>query len=154
MTQNMPEDGAEIPGTPQPMSPPGSTPENTPATWPSTPQSTPQSPPQYSPQATTPPPPGAYPAQVVPTAGTSTNAIVAFVLAVLSWVICPLIPAIVALVFASMGAKEIAATGGRMDGRGLVTAARIVAWVNVGVFAAVVVGIAFFGLIALLLGSA
>lgn len=70
---------------------------------------------------------------------TSNNAIVALVLAIASWVICPLIPAIIALVFANNAKKEIAASQGRVGGDGMVTASVLVAWINIGVTAAVVV---------------
>jgi hypothetical protein len=70
---------------------------------------------------------------------TSNNAIVALVLAIASWVICPLIPAIVALVFANNAKKEIAASQGRVGGEGMVTASVVVAWINIGVTAALVV---------------
>ena len=80
---------------------------------------------------------------------TSNNAIVALVLAIASWVICPLIPAIVALVFANNAKKEIAASQGRVGGDGMVTAAVVVSWINIGVAAAVaVLGILIFVLVA------
>jgi hypothetical protein len=75
---------------------------------------------------------------------TSSNAIIALILAIVSWAVCPIIPAIVALVLASSAAKEIAASGGRIQGGGLVTAARIVSWVNIGLWAAVLVVSVFF----------
>ena len=53
---------------------------------------------------------------------TSSNAIIALILAIVSWAVCPIIPAIVALVLASSAAKEIEASGGRVQGAGLVTA--------------------------------
>ena len=83
--------------------------------------------------------PSAVGSTVVSAVPTSSNAIVALILAVVSWAVCPVIAAIVALVFASMAAKEIQASEGRMGGRGLVTAARIVAWINIGVMAATLV---------------
>jgi hypothetical protein len=80
---------------------------------------------------------------------TSSNAIIALILAIVSWAVCPIIPAVVALVLASSAAKEIAASGGRIQGGGLVTAARIVSWVNIGLWAAVlVVGVFFLVLFA------
>lgn len=80
------------------------------------------------------PPPG------VPAAPkTSSNAVIALVLAVASWAICPIAPAIVSLVFASMAAKEIAASEGRVDGSGLVLASRIVSWINIGLWTAFLV---------------
>jgi hypothetical protein len=59
-------------------------------------------------------PAAAYPVPVPPPAApmpmgqTSSNAIVALILAVVSWAVCPIIPAIVALVLAASAAKEIA----------------------------------------------
>jgi hypothetical protein len=76
-----------------------------------------------------------------PVAGptTSTNAIIGLVLAIVSWVICPIIAAIVALVLARSSDKEITASQGRVDGAGLNTATRIIAWLNIGV--SIVVGL-------------
>lgn len=107
--------------------------------------------PPYVPPAGTVPAP-AYPAApAYPPAGkTSSNAIVALVLAVLSWAVCPLVPAIVALVFANMATKEIAASGGQLEGQGLTTAAKIVAWINIGLWGAgLVVGAFMFVLFAI-----
>jgi hypothetical protein len=76
-------------------------------------------------------------------AQTSTNAVVALVLAVASWVVCPIIAAVVALIFAHQGDKEIAASGGRVQGQGLITASKWVAWINIGFTAALIVGMGF-----------
>ena len=123
----------------------------------------PQAPPTWPAPADAAPPvpayaPPAYPAAGYPAAPaapqvaapqTSSNAIIALILAIVSWAVCPIIPAIVALVLASSAAKEIAASGGRIQGGGLVTAARIVSWVNIGLWAAVlVVGVFFLVLFA------
>jgi hypothetical protein len=74
---------------------------------------------------------------------TSSNGIVALVLAISSWVILPFalgwVFAIIGLVFAGKGAREIAESEGRVQGQGFVTAARIVAWINIGVTAALAV---------------
>ena len=86
--------------------------------------------------------PAAYPAYAAPAVAptqTSSNAIIAIILAVLSWAVCPIIPAVISLVFASMATKEIEASGGRIQGQGLVTASKIVSWINIGLWAAVVV---------------
>lgn len=48
--------------------------------------------------------------------------------------VCPVIPAIVALVLASNSSKNIKRSGGRLSGDGLNTAARIVAWINIGLW--------------------
>jgi hypothetical protein len=57
------------------------------------------------------------------------------VLAIASFVVCPLIPAIVALVLAHQSQQKIAASGGRLTGEGLNQAARIIAWIHLGLFA-------------------
>jgi len=91
--------------------------------------------PQPAPWGTPPSAPAAPP--------TSSNAIVALVLAICSWVILPFalgwVFAIIGLVFAGKAAKEITASGGLIPGQGFVTAARIVAWINIGVTAALAV---------------
>jgi Domain of unknown function (DUF4190) len=87
--------------------------------------------------------------QFVAAPQTSSNAIVALVLAITSWVVCPIIFAIVALVFANMGSKEIKASGGRVTGEGLVTGAKVVAWINIGLWTALIlIGIFAFAIIA------
>ncbi len=81
---------------------------------------------------------------------TSTNAVIGLVLAIVSWIVCPIIAAIVALVLARSSSKEIEASGGRVGGAGLNTATRIIAWINIGVsiVAGVVIAIlAVFGVI-------
>lgn len=70
---------------------------------------------------------------------TSGNSIVALVLSIVSWAVCPIIFAIVALVFASKADKEIAAGQGRVGGSALVLAAKILSWINIGLFAALLV---------------
>ncbi|MGV1035541.1 MAG: hypothetical protein ACOYD0_00780 [Candidatus Nanopelagicales bacterium] len=70
----------------------------------------------------------------VPMPQTNNNALVGFVLALVSWFVCPIVAAIVALVFASKGGKEIAASNGWQTGAGFVTAAKIIAWINIVVF--------------------
>lgn len=84
---------------------------------------------------------------------TSGNAIAALVLAIASWVVCPIVFAIVALVFASLGQKEIAASGGTRHGGELVTAARIVAWINIGLWAALIVIALVIGFVVLVAGG-
>ena len=80
---------------------------------------------------------------------TSGNAIIALVLAIASWIVCPIVLAIVALVIASRADREIAAAPLQLTGGGLTTAAKIVAWVNIGVaIAFAVIGIAVIAVIA------
>jgi hypothetical protein len=78
-----------------------------------------------------------HPATAVapPNDGTS---VAALVLAILAWVVCPVLLAIVAVVLAGNAQRTIEASGGALGGRGLVTAARVVAWANIvlyGLFA-------------------
>lgn len=53
------------------------------------------------------------------------------VLAIASFVVCPLIPAIIALVLASQARREIDDSYGRVGGEGLVSASRVVSIINV-----------------------
>lgn len=108
-------------------------------------------PPGYPPPGYPPAGPGGYapvPGYGYPPAqSTSTTGIVGLVLAVASWLVCPLLPAIVALVLAHQSDKEIAASQGRVGGAGLNTATRIVAWINVGLYAALILVVgAIFGI--------
>ena len=73
------------------------------------------------------------------TPSASGNSIVALVLSITSWVVCPIVFAIVALVFANKAEKEITASNGTVGGGAFVTASKIVAWINIGVYSAVVV---------------
>ena len=63
---------------------------------------------------------------------TDSKAIIALVCAIGSFVIFPLVPAVVALVLASSSNREIEASGGRLTGEGLNTAAKVIAWINIG----------------------
>ena len=63
----------------------------------------------------------------------------ALVLSIASWVIFPIVLAIVSLVFANKAEKEIAASNGSIGGGPLVTASKIVSWVNIGLYAALVI---------------
>ena len=88
-----------------------------------------------------------------PLARTSSDAIVAFVLSVVSWVFCPVIVAVVALIFAAKASKAIEVNGGQLSGGGLNLAAKIIAWVNIGFWAAIVVVGAFIGVVLILAGA-
>jgi hypothetical protein len=94
------------------------------------------------------------PVAYVPAVPTSSNAIIAFVLSIVSWAICPIVPAIVALVLAASAQREIAAGQGRVQGGGLVTAAKIISWINIGFWAAIVVIGGFFLALAVVAGAA
>ncbi len=96
--------------------------------------------PQPPPAAPVPPPAGGYapaPGYGVPQTPqpqTNNNAIIALVIAIVSWAVCPIVAAIVALVFASKAGKEIEQSGGWQTGGGFVTAAKIIAWINIVVW--------------------
>lgn len=62
---------------------------------------------------------------------TEGMAIVALVCAIVSFVVCPIVPAIAALVIAPGARRKIEASGGRLTGLGLITAAKWVAWINI-----------------------
>lgn len=86
-----------------------------------------------------PPPPTGYGYGYPQQPQTSSDAIVALVLAILSWAVCPFVLAIAALIFASKASKAIQASNGWVNGAGMVTAAKIIAWINI------VVGLLFIG---------
>jgi len=74
-----------------------------------------------------------------PVQQTESRAIVALVLAILSFVVFPVIPAVVALVLARGAQEAIDLSAGRLTGSGLVTAARVLSWINLGLAAGVLV---------------
>lgn len=78
-----------------------------------------------------PPPAWGAPGQGGAPPSTDGKAIVALVLSIGSFVLFPLIPAIVALVLASMSGRDISASGGQLGGAGLVTAAKVISWINI-----------------------
>ena len=67
-----------------------------------------------------------------PVAGARTEptAVWALVCAIGSWILIPVVLAVVALVLAGAAERSIAESGGWRSGSGLVTAARVVAWVH------------------------
>lgn len=97
-------------------------------------------PPGYAPYGQ-PPPYGGYGGYAPPvqTSGKATGALVA---SILSFVVCPVIPAIVGLVLGGQAKKEIAASEGRLTGLGLVTASRIISVINLVLSVLAIVGIA------------
>ncbi|MDQ6616199.1 MAG: hypothetical protein M3083_16025 [Actinomycetota bacterium] len=71
-----------------------------------------------------------YPGAVPPR--TDNSAVVALVLAIGSFVFCPLILAVVALALIPSSRRTIYDSGGAVGGLGLLTAAKIIAWINIG----------------------
>jgi len=104
-------------------------------------QGPPPPPPPPPSQGYTPPPPGYGGYSQRPPAQTEGTAITALVLAIVSFVVCPIIPAVVALFMCPGARRKIEGSGGSLTGEGLVTAAKIISWVNIGLWSA---GIALF----------
>jgi TctA family transporter len=68
------------------------------------------------------------------------------VLSLVSWAVCPVIPAVIALVLANSAERAIREGAPMVEGRGLVTATRWISWINIGVWGAT---LAFFLIIIL-----
>jgi uncharacterized membrane protein len=126
------------------------TPESTP-TWPSESTPAPAAPIEAASMSATPMP--AAPEGDPMRPQTSSNAIIALVLSILSWTFCPLITAIVAIVLAYQADKEIRNSGGKVTGQGLSFAAKIISWINIGVSVALIVLAVVFGLVLLVAGG-
>ncbi len=62
---------------------------------------------------------------------TSQDAVIALILAVGGWVLCPVILSVAALVYSGRAQRAIAASGGALTGSGLATAATVIAWVGI-----------------------
>jgi hypothetical protein len=62
------------------------------------------------------------------------------ILAIASFVFCPVIPAIVALAMAPGAKGKIAESRGAKDGEGLITAGVIIAWINLACAALFLIG--------------
>ncbi len=78
---------------------------------------------------------------------TEGTAITALVLSITSFLICPIIPAVVALVLCSSARRKIEESGGALEGEGMVRAARIVSWINIGLWGT---ALAFFAIVGLI----
>ncbi len=139
---NVPPTGGGWPAPGLPGSPYG-------APGPPPPSGPPSSPPY---QGYTPPPPGygpppsaygTYPSYGYGAAPRRTDgtAITALILAIVSFVVCPVIPAVIALAMIPSSRRTIMASGGTVEGLGLLTAAKVIAWIHLGL---VLVGVAFF----------
>ena len=98
------------------------------------------------------PPPHGYTPEPAPggVPRTSSNAVVAVVLAICSYIACPVVAAVVALFLAGAAEREIKASGGWVTGEGLVKGARIAAWINI---ALTVVIVLFIGLVLVAAGT-
>jgi len=110
----------------------------------------PASPPAAPPTSAYPPPstPPGYAATPGQFPKTSTYAVVSLVLAIGSFVLCPLILSIAALVVASSASKEIEASNGWITGDGMVKAAKIIAWINIALVIVVLIAVIALGVLA------
>ena len=148
-----PEQPSGGPPPPQEDPAPQGPPPQGPPPWappPPGPPPPPWGPPGYPPPyGSQPPPPYGYaplpPYQPGPRTQTDGTAITALVLAIASFVliptvilapVCPVL-AIVSLSLCPSSRRRIQASGGAITGEGLLTAAKIVAWINVGLAALV-----------------
>jgi hypothetical protein len=61
--------------------------------------------------------------------------------------VCPVVLAVVALVLCPSALQKIRTSNGRLEGEGLVQAAKIVAWINIGISGLVVLGFILIALI-------
>lgn len=80
---------------------------------------------------------------------TSTPAIISLIFGILSFVMLPVVGAIVAIILGITARREIAASNGRLTGDGLALAGLILGWVHIGLFllaVAVVIGILILGI--------
>jgi hypothetical protein len=74
-------------------------------------------------------------------------AVGALICAIGAYVVCPVVLAVVALVLAQNARNHIDAAGGRLTGTGLVTAARVIAWLHLALFALLMIGVIAFGFV-------
>lgn len=97
------------------------------------------------------PPPGyGAPGYSAPSYGaprrTDNKAVIGLVLAISSWLICPVLPAIAALILAGQSNRAIDASGGALEGRTMNTATTWVSWLNIGLWVILlIVGAIFAG---------
>lgn len=132
--------------TPPPQGPPPTGEWTPPPTTQVGPMDPPASPPGGWGPPPGPPPPGGWAAAPPPPAygygyayagpETESTAIIALVLSIAAWVACPIIPAIAALIVGGNAKTNIQSSGGRKTGEGLVTAANIISWIHLGLWAA------------------
>lgn len=119
-------------------------PSGQPGGWQQVPPPPPPPPPS---QGYTPPPPGYGGYSQRPPAQTEGTAITVLVLAIVSFVVCPIIPAVVALFMCPGARRKIEGSGGSLTGEGLVTAAKVIAWVNIGLVGAGIALVVLFAII-------
>jgi hypothetical protein len=115
--------------------------------------------PPLPPESAAPPgqPAAPYPAAapMAPARPTSTMAVVSLVSGLVSWVLLPLLAAIVAIITGHMGRSEIRRSNGALDGDGMAVAGLILGYLQIGLLIITILGfILFFGGLAAILALA
>lgn len=90
------------------------------------------------------PPPPAYATPEAPT--TSGLAVASLIMGIVGWFALPLIGHVLAITFGYMAKKEIAQSGGRLTGEGLVTGGLILGYIGVAVWLLGILASVVFGL--------
>ena len=89
----------------------------------------------------------------VPTAATSTLAVVSLIAGIVSWLLMPFVAGLAAVICGHMARKEIRNSGGSLAGDGMAIAGLVLGWINVILCVlAVLAVVLFFGGLAVLLG--
>jgi hypothetical protein len=78
---------------------------------------------------------------------TEGMAIGALICAIASFVVCPVVPSVVALVLAQHARNRIDDSMGRLTGTGLVTAARVIASIHLGIVMLALLGLTIAGIV-------
>lgn len=127
--------GGAVPPPPPASPPPAPQVSPAPGQVPQAPQVPP--PPAQAPQVPPPPaagqPPVAYGAAGYPVSaqpGTSSNAVLSLVMGILAFFVCPIILAVIAIVYGNKAKEEIEASNGMITGSGLATTGRVLGWIN------------------------
>lgn len=109
-----------------------------------------------------PPPPPPYGAQAAPGYGyaypvppkNEGNAVAALVCSIAAWVTCPVVLAVVALVLVPSSKRKIAESNGALTGESLLTATKIIAWLNIGFYGLAFLAIIAVGVLGVIFGGA
>lgn len=102
-------------------------------------------------------PPGyqpGYPPYGYPARQTESTAVVALVLGIASFVVCPVVPAIAAIVVAGNARQKIAASGGWLEGEGMAKAGQILGWINIGLWTVMILVYILIAIVAVSAGAA
>lgn len=87
--------------------------------------------PQWGPPPAPVPPGYGVPGATYPYARTESMAVASLVLGIVSFLVCPVVAAVVALALGYGARSRIESSGGTLKGEGLALAGRILGWVNI-----------------------